>query len=188
MKITEKHKLKDMAEIAILLECSETDLLTECAKYPFTGKIRGIVPKSFDDMTMREQVWLWDIKQTTELLSAICQIFFNIPEKNVEKWLLKCPLIDFYSFVDSVNKRSIAHADLFSNLKVDLTEEEKKAGYGETTKSGAKTMVMEMSERRQITIDEAWDLKVIEYYLVFEHATEAANRQRRLNKIYNEKK
>lgn len=173
-----------MAKIYPLLQCSDIDLMKECAKHKFSGAIRGIKPKPFDDITMREQVWLWDIKDSREQLNAICEIFFK---RDPEKWLLKCYLIDFYSFVNQVIERSIYHANLFSNLKVDLTEEEKKAGYGEGTKSGVKSMVLEMSELRQISIDEAWDLKVIEYYLVFEHRIDNINRQRKLQEIYNQK-
>lgn len=187
MIITEKTKLKDIGKILPLAQLAGVDLLFECSKYKMPEKIRGIKPLKHSAIIILQQSWIWDIKDTTDLLLAYVEIFFGIKEKQ-EKWLLKCPLIDFYRFAWEVKEQSLRYAEAFNEIKVELTEDEKKAGFGDKDDNGLVNMVLAMSNKKGISMKQAWDYPLVEYIYTFQHDAKESNKQRKYNKIISEKK
>lgn len=187
MIITSKTKLKDIEKVLTVAKLAGVDILEECAKHPMPEKIRGIEPLKLSKISILQQSWIWDIKDNNELLSAYCEIFFGI-KKNHEKWLKNCPLIDFYRFCHEVKEQSNRYAEELSNIKVELSEEEKKAGYGDADPHGLAGMVASMAEKRGVSMEQAWNYPVVEYIFIFSRAAADSNKQRRYNKIISEKK
>lgn len=187
MIINEKTKLKDIPKILPLAELAKVDLMKECSKFKMPTKIRGIEPMKHSAITILQQSWIWDIKDTTELLLAYVEIFFGIKEKQ-ERWLLKCPLIDFYRFAYEVKEQSLKYAKAFSEIKVELTELEKKAGFGEKDENGLTNLVLQMADKKGISMNEAWEYKLVEYIYTFQNDAKNSNRQRKYNKLSNERK
>ena len=187
MLITHKTKLKEIGNILPISTLAGVDLLEECSKFDMPEMIQGIKPMKHSAITILQQSWIWDIKDTTELLLAYVEIFFGIKEKQ-EKWLLQCPLIDFYRFAWQVKEQSMRYAEAFAEIKVELTEEEKKAGYGDKDENGLTNMVLAMSNKKGISMSEAWNYPLVEYIYTFQHEAKESNRQRKYNKIIAEKK
>lgn len=187
MIITSKTKLKDIWKVLPVAELAKTDILAECSKFEMPKKIRGIEIMKHSKITILQQSWIWDIKETDKLLIAYAEIFFGIT-KNHEKWLKECPLIDFYRFAHEVKEQSKRYADEFANIRVELSEDEKKAGYGDADPHGLAGMVASMADKRGVSMEVAWNYPIVEYIFVFSRDAAAANKQRAYNKIISEKK
>lgn len=187
MIINSKHTLSDMPKILPLLAVSKQDLLKECSKFEMPKTIQGVEPMALSKITILQQSWIWDIKDTTELLLAYCEIYFGITKKQ-SNWLAKCPLIDFYRFAYEVQKQSIKYAEELGNIQVELTDDEKKAGYGDKDPNGLLNMVYAMSNKKHISMEAAWNYPVVEYIFTFQNEAKESNRQRKYNKIISEKK
>ena len=201
MIITAKTKLKEMSRIQPILNLSNVDILAECSKFKMPDKIRGIRPLKFYDMSFNDLGWLWDIKEPNELMTAIVEIFFysQLPkwkkwlhkdsEKWCVKWLFNVPLIDFYNFANEVSNRTKQEADEFSKMKLELSDDEKKAGYGQPDKDSIAKMKDSFARRQGISsLEDAGNYSWTIYKFVFRIDIEEANRQRRYNKIISEKK
>ena len=200
-KITDKTKLKAMAKLAILIDLSDVDILKECSKYPLPEKIRGIKPVQTFNIPFRDLAWLWDIKEANERIIAICEIFFypNLSKFKkfffrksdtwAKRWLFNCPLIDFYNFANYVNKWIEQEAKDYSNMKIDLTKEERQAGYGDTDPLAVKKMIDTFAKRQHISdLEEASKYPCSVYKFVFKVDIDEANKQRRYNKIISKAK
>lgn len=187
MIITSKHKLKDIGKILPLANLANVDLLKECSKFDMPKTIQGIEPMKHHKITILQQSWIWDIKDKSDLLIAYADIFFGIKKKH-EKWLTNCPLIDFYRFCFEVQQQSIRYADEFAKIKVELTEDEKKAGFGDKDPNGLVSMVYSMSNKKHVSMEVAWQYPVVEYIYSFQTDAKESNKQRKYNKIIAEKK
>jgi len=187
MIITHKTKLKEIGNILPISTIAGVDLLQECSQFDMPKEIQGIKPMKHSAITILEQSWIWDTKDTTELLLAYVEIFFKIKEKQ-EKWLTECPLIDFYRFAWEVKEQSLRYAEAFNEIKVELTEDEKKAGFGDKDENGLTNMVLAMSNKKGISMSEAWNYPLVEYIYTFQHDAKESNKQRKYNKIISEKK
>ncbi|HAT76758.1 MAG TPA: hypothetical protein DCS19_07910 [Flavobacterium sp.] len=187
MIITHKTKLKEIVNILPIAQLAGTDLLLECSKFAMPKEIQGIKPMKHSAITILQQSWIWDIKDTKDLLLAYVEIFFGVKEKQ-EEWLKKSPLIDFYRFAWEVKEQSLRYADAFAEIKVELTEDEKKAGFGDKDENGLTNMVLSMSNKKGISMKDAWDYPLVEYIYTFQHDAKESNRQRKYNKIISEKK
>jgi len=200
VRITDKTKLKEMERLAILINLADVDILKECSKYPLPEKIRGIKPVAFADVPFINLAWLWDIKESSERIMAICEIFFypQLPkwkrklykhsDKWAQRWLLNCPLIDFYNFANSVNEWIQKEAKDYSNMKIDLTKEERAAGYGDPDPLAVKKMIDTFARRQGFAdMDEAARQPNVVYKFVFKIDIENANKQRKYNKVISDK-
>jgi len=187
MKITDKTLLKEIASILTIANITKTDILEQCSKFPMPTHIQGIEVMKHSKITILQQSWIWDITDTNELLKAYAELFFGI-KNNHEKWLSKCPLIDFYRFAWEVKEKSNYYAQEFSNIKIELTEDEKKAGYGDKDENGLSGMVLSMADKRGVSMSEAWNYPLVEYIFVFSRQAKESNKQRKYNKIISEKK
>lgn len=187
MIITAKHKLKDIPKILPLLAVSGQDLLKECSKFDMPKTIQGIEPMKHSKITILQQSAIWDIKDNAELLNAYAEIFFGITKKHTT-WLANCPIIDFYRFAFEVQQQSIRYAEELSNIKVELTEAEKKAGYGEKDPNGLLNLVYAMANKKHVSMEVAWNYPLVEYIFTFQNDAKESNRQRKYNKIISETK
>jgi len=200
MIITGKTKLKEMTRISPILNLTNTDILKECSKFTMPDKIRGITPLKFYDMSFNNLGWLWDIKQPNELMTAIVEIFFysklnrfkkwlhKDSEKWAARWLFNAPLIDFYNFANEVSTRIKQEAEEFSKMKLDLSEDEKAAGYGQPDKDSIAKMKDSFARRQGISsLEDAGNYSWTIYKFVFRVDIEEANRQRKYNEIISKK-
>lgn len=196
MKITEKTKLKDMNKIYPLIKLWDKDLITECAAFKVPEKINGIKPLIFSKVPFSHLAALWDIKDSDKLMSAIVEIFFysqTNKKKDVDQWvekfLNKALLIDFYNFANSVIKWAESEAKYYGSLKVELSDNEKKAGYGKPDKNSIRKMIDTFAKRQHISsLEEAGNYSNSIYKFVFTVDVEEANKQRAYNKIISAKK
>jgi len=134
---------------------------------------------------MLQQSAIWDEKDNENLMQLYAEIFFGI-KKDHTKWLMKCPLIDFYRFCFEVQTQSVKYAEEFSKIKVELTAAEKKAGYGDSDPNGLVNMVYSMSNKKHVSMEVAWNYPVVEYIYTFQTDAKESNRQRKYNKIMSE--
>ena len=199
MKITAKTKLKEMIFIAPLIDLADMDIVKECAKFERPEKIRGLKPVEFYDISFNNLAWLWDIKDSNEFILAIAEIFFfpktnkwfqdfKDAEKWAKQWILNVPLIDFYNYCNYIKEQAEKAAQEFAAMKLNLSEEEKQAGYGATDPESIMKMIDSFAKRQHISsLEEAGNYSWSVYRFVFKVDIDEANRQRKYNEIITNK-
>ena len=197
MVITAKTKLRDMAVIAPIASLANIDILEKCKAFSVPEKIRGLKPIQFYNVSMTNVAWLWDVKDPKEMLIAICEVMFypSLPawkrkyiyrdsEKWAKKWMLKCPLIDFYRYAFEVSELLKSAANDFAKMQVNLTEEEREAGYGQPDPESVQKMIDSFARRQGIaSLEEAGNYPWSHYRFVFKNDVDEQNKQRKYNEI-----
>jgi hypothetical protein len=201
MIINQNTLLREMSNIMPIVSLTDVDILKECSKFSMPERIRGLKIVRFSDVSFRNLIWLWDIAGPEQMMIALAEVFFypNLPawrkwlNKDSEKWAIRwfpgCPLIDFYRFAYEM-KENIRHAgDDFANMRIDLSEEEKQAGYGSPDPESTRKMIDSFARRQRISsLEEASDYSWAVYRFVFKVDIDEANRQRKYNKILQKPK
>lgn len=186
--------MKDVSAVVTVAECAKFDLLAKCMEFPYPETLKGIKPKLFDDISFGELTEMWDETNSDNLIKLINE-FMLFPVQKMYKtietfnkvWLPKCPLINFYRFMGETLNRIGNTKKLFSELKINLTEEEKAAGYGAEGMDSKITMLFAYSTRMGIDVREAEKIPWPIIYTYFKIEIDDANRQRKLNDIILEK-
>jgi hypothetical protein len=196
MVITEKTKLKNIADVLTVASVANVDLMQECAKFPMPETIKGVRVEPFYSISFKNLAWLWDISVPEEKVIAIAEVFIycNLSERDkkrnpdsekwAKRWLPDVPLIDFYRVANEVNASIVSAAADFAKMQVNLTAEEKEAGYGAKDNNAIQKMVDAFARRQRISSHEdaanyPWTI----YKFVFQIDIDEQNRQRKLNEI-----
>ena len=201
MIITQNTKLRDMAIIAPIASLAGVDVLEKCKPFAVPDKIRGLQPMPFYNVSMTNVAWLWDIEDPKEMLNAICEVFFYpaLPKwkrkyiysdsvKWAAKWMLGCPLIDFYRYAYEVSEQLKSAANDFAKMQINLSEEEREAGYGQPDPESVQKMIDSFARRQGIaSLEEAGSYPWTHYRFVFKNDVDEQNKQRRYNEILAKK-
>lgn len=201
MIITQNTKLRDMAIIAPIASLARVDVLEKCKPFAVPDKIRGLQPMPFYNVSMTNVAWLWDIEDPKEMLTAICEVFFYpaLPKwkrkyiyldsvKWAAKWMLGCPLIDFYRYAYEVSEQLKSAANDFAKMQINLSEEEREAGYGQPDPESVQKMIDSFARRQGIaSLEEAGNYPWTHYRFVFKNDVDEQNKQRRYNEILAKK-
>ena len=200
MVITERTKLRDMPKILPIASLAGVDLMEQCKKFGIASSIRGITPMPFYNLSMNDLAWLWDITDPNDMLTAIAEVFFypGLPSwkkklhKNSEqwatKWIRSCPVIDFYRYAYEIVEQIKSAAETFSKMQVNLTEDERAAGYGQPDNESVQKMIDAFARRQHISsLEIAAKYPWVNYRFVFQCDVDEQNRQRRYNEIVAKK-
>jgi hypothetical protein len=190
-----------MDVILPLLELAKMDIMQEVKQFTPPAKLQRIAPLPFASISFKNLAWFWSITDPKEMIIAICEVFYypNLnrlqklfnpkSEKWASKWLPDCPVIDFYRFVGVVTNAVSDAAEDFSRMQVELTPEEKQAGYGAKDPESIQKMIYQFAQRMGINdLEKAAEYPWVVYRFVFKTEIENANKQRAYNKILNKPK
>lgn len=192
MKITEKTKVREMAEMKHYIDLAKIDIMKECTKFAPVNSLRGIKAVPFYDIQFNQLAWLWDISDAKQMAEAIIEVFIwpnrsflqRLKYRSIEKFILNCPMIDFYNFCGNMQNQTKKAAQSFSEMRIDLTELERKAGYGQPDPAGVQKMIDTFARRQGIPDHEdsgkrAWSI----YLFVFKTDIDEANKQRKYQQL-----
>lgn len=201
MTITEKTKLREMGRIAPLAEIAGYDLIKECERFALPVSVRGVVPVVFTSVSFNNLSWFWDISDGEEFILAVCEVFFYPQisglqrflnpdsEKWARKWLMGCPLIDFYRFVGHVTQQVKTAAEQFKDLKIPLTPDEKAAGYGDIDPLAVKKIIDTFALRQHIQdLEDAGNRAWVLIHFALKVDIDNGKKQRKFNEILTKKK
>jgi hypothetical protein len=200
MVITSKTKLREIGRILPLVELSNIDLMKECSRFAVPDRIRGVKVMPFRQVAIRDLKWLWDTTDNQAMLLALVEVFFysQLPkwrkwlnpdsEKWARRWMVNCPLIDFYRVAGYLIDEIKNAADQFASIQINLTPEESEAGYGKPDPDSVQKMIDSFARRMGITShEEAAAVPWVIYLSVFKWDADSQNLQRKYNAILTEK-
>ena len=189
-----------MKVIAPLASLAGVDILEQCKRFEVPAVIRSVRPLPFYNVSMTNLAWLWDITDTWQYMVAVTEIFFYpaLPwwcrrlfpdsEKWAKRWLLNAPVIDMYRFVYEVTEQCKQAAEQFSKMQINLSDDEKQAGYGQPDPESVQKMIDAFARRQRISsLEVAGNYQWTHYRFVFKADVDEQNRQRKLNIIIAEK-
>ncbi len=201
MVITSKTQLREMVRIVPVASLAGVDILEQCKRFAMPDKVRGLTPVPFYNLSMKNLAWLWDVVDGDDMMKAVAEIFFypSLPawkRRHVHKqsdvwaakWLLRCPVIDFYRYTYEIIEQVKAAAEAFSKMQVNLSKDEKAAGYGQPDPEAVHKMIDAFAQRQRISsLEEAADYAWVHYRFVFQNDVNEQNRQRKYNEIVAKK-
>jgi hypothetical protein len=177
------------------IDLAKVDIMAECSKFEPCERLRGIEAVKFYDIQFNQLAWLWDIADEKEMAIAIVEIFIwpkrnllqRIRYRSIENFIMNCPMIEFYNFCGNIQSKVQQAAKDFSSMQIDLTDLERKAGYGKPDPAGVQKMIDTFSKRQRIPDHEdagkrAWSI----YLFVFRTDIEEANKQRKYQQLMAE--
>ena len=189
-----------MKVIQPIAELAGVDVFEKSKEFSVPEKIRGLIPVPFYNISMKNLAWLWDTKDPKDMLLAIVEIFFysgrpwwckrifKDSEKWSKRWLMGAPLIDFYRFAYEIIEQTKQAAEQFSKMQINLSDEEKEAGYGQPDPESVQKLIDAFARRMGInSLEAAADYPWTHYRFVFKSDVDEQNRQRKLNIIIAEK-
>lgn len=112
MKITSKHKMKDLKRMMFILTNSDDNLLDKIKAYDVPTEINGIKVKPYKDISIDNMLDIWDIKTTEQLYKMTAEAFLDLDEKEIPE----LPLIDFIRLTQYTEEIAILVAELFKKL------------------------------------------------------------------------
>ena len=74
MKITSKHKMKDLKRMMFILTNSDDNLLDKIKAYDVPTEINGIKVKPYKDISIDNMLDIWDIKTTEQVVICFQKI------------------------------------------------------------------------------------------------------------------
>jgi len=113
MKITSKHKVKDLSKFAFLLDHSDTDLMKEVGKFDLPEKIGRYPVKDFNEISIEDMIIIWGISTPEQLTENSARIFLRVANQKIVSCL---PLIDFLRLNIHLEKVSKTVANEFKKL------------------------------------------------------------------------
>lgn len=200
MRVTSRTKMREFGCISAILRISDVDLVAECSKFDPPREMNGVELLDFDRLSFWNLAQLWDCEDKEKLMYMLIELFAmsQLTEKDrkkikdTRKWcdsyILGCSVIDFYSFILHTSKNIEKVSELFSSIKVEVSDEEKQAGYGSDDRLATQKTILAFARDMGVnSIEEAENRPWGQYYILFKAQADEANRQRRYSKILNAK-
>jgi len=169
MIITEKHKVKDLAQINVVLECSNVNLLDEVRKFEIPQA------NSPNDISMEDMIYIWAIKTQDDLFKLTAKCLLDKEEYMDE------PLIDFLRLTLVITDTAKLAADMFATLKREPNDPDVKA-ISEMFSSSDFAIIDRFVKRSPVyTHEEAAKVSWLIYYECFKSDTQDYDMQEMIN-------
>ena len=189
MKITSKHKMKDLAKMSFILSHSSQDLMEEIRVFNVPTHINKIPIRRFETVEMGELLELWDVKNQEQLIIKTAKILLKqeLETKVIDfdtKEIPNLPLIDFLGLTLHCEERFTYAAKLFKSLQ--RTSDDPKIQEILDDYKGSEYGIIARYCKLfpgKYTIQEAKKVSWVDVYLAFEEETKQNDIQLRISKI-----
>lgn len=193
MKITSKHKMKDLAKMSFILSHSSQDLMEEVRVFDIPTHINKIPVRRFECVEMGELLELWDIKDNNELITKTASVFLKqeietkkglkIIDFDIKK-IPNLPLIDFLRLTLYCEERFTYAAKLFKSLQRQ-SDDPKVQAILDDYKGSEYGIIARYCKifPGKYTIQEAKKVSWVDVYLAFDEETKQNDIQLRISKI-----
>jgi hypothetical protein len=207
MKLTSKHKVKDLPKFTFLLEHSDTDLMKEVAKFDLPMKIgkedskfrtlhkwickkikskkvfekRIFEVKDFQSISIGEMMEIWDISNNEQLVEVSARIFLGVTD---QKKISNLPLIDFLRLMIHLEKVSKMAANEFKKLNRE-NKDPKLRNILSKYKGSDFGMIARFCKLFPIyTLEQAKNISWVICFKAFEEETKSNDIQTEINESY----
>jgi len=179
MKITAKHKMKDLPVIMHIVNNSKVDLMTEIMRFDVPKKINGCEVIDFQSISINDMLSIWDIKDQKDLIELTANIFLGLEPESIPE----LPLIDFLRLTKHTEEKGAYAAKLFQSLHRE--PKDKRISNILAKYKGSKFDIISRfcEQFPAYTLEQAKEREWVKIYLAFEAKTKRNDIQTEINEL-----
>lgn len=113
MKITGRHKMKDLPKLSILLNHSKVSLLEQVAEFPIPDYIEKYTVIPTNDICIEDMIMFWNAKTDVDMYKYTAKALLRVTEDKI----LNFPLIDFLRITLLMGEIAKEAANAFMSLQ-----------------------------------------------------------------------